>query len=134
MILPVYSIICKFVLIDSETKNVSYIECIERLSTSKLPRGLPSITMSSLWEKDSEVDEKIRVRVIMENPSGSKKPILSDEKLITSKRLRFNLDLAGVKIEESGRHIFIIKYIQDKKWKTAFKLPLRIVLSKKQSK
>ena len=133
MIFPIWSVICSIILTDRFTNSVSYIQCLEQISTKDLPQELPYLVIGSLWERDSEAKEHFKFRIVLEKPSGSKKTVFDDKTTMEKKRHRLNVNLSGLEIEEPGRHIFHIDYNQGKRWKNAFKLPLQINLLKQSS-
>ncbi len=140
MIANLWNILCKDIVTDQVTNAVSYLQCIEGLSTAKLPADLPAINLGTLWliEPDKSKQIKFRMRLTIERPDGSKQKLLeTPEKVYAQKkRERINFQLVGMPIKSEGIHKFIIEYSDGKEWNISNDILLEISLikKKKQSK
>jgi hypothetical protein len=126
MINNIWSIVCANIIIDSRTNLVSYINCLEELSTPKLPVIVPMISIGTLWERSAE-GEDLAVRISLETPSGTRKEIFKNENMVMEKmRHRVNIEIGGLAFEEAGTYNFIIENLDKKSWKAAKRIPIHI--------
>ena len=129
MIRHIWTILAKDILTDSETKLVSYINCIEELVPSRLPAPLPPIGIGTVWEKDSDVEEELRVRVSLVTPSNNSKLILESQAIkVTTKRQRLNIIAGNLLIDEEGIYKIRLERLNGENWDFIVDVPFMINL------
>ncbi|MFH0728830.1 MAG: hypothetical protein V2B19_21155 [Pseudomonadota bacterium] len=127
MIRNVWSILCKDILTDQETNSVTYIQSIEEAAAAALPVLIAPVSIGTLWEKDSDAQETLVVRVVLVLPSGSEKPLLQSKALrLKRPRQRLQFKMAGLPVTEFGRHEVRIEMEMDEKWCIVSRLPVTI--------
>jgi len=133
MINPIWSVLATIILTDKISNGISYVQCVEQITTNKLPVGLPRMAIGTSWERDSDDIEILKLRIEIEHPSGEKSKIIEGEHPMAQKRLRANIDITGMEIKETGRHVLHIDYLKENSWAMAFEIPFQVILIKQTS-
>ena len=150
MINHVWSVICEKSIIDNETKNLSLMNCLERLVVTVEPKpgvkisdkdkskiNLPiNYEVASFWYRtDSTNKEIFWVKTLLVAPSNDK--LNENEKQLEMKksveRLRSRMRVSGLTLRGSGLYFIkiFIKENKKDKYKQVAKLPLEISLKVK---
>jgi len=132
MIENVWCVLCKDIVTDSQTNLISYLNCFEGISVSKLPGNLLPFSIGTLWIKDSDEVEVLKVRVRSFTPSGTEKELFESQDMeMKKKKHRFNLVIEGFSVNEEGTYKFMVEYYNKEKWEVVKKLQLGVNISKK---
>lgn len=125
-----WSILCTYVLIDKQTNSVSYINAIESIAAPAFPVLLPPASIGSMWQRSSEEEEKITVKLKLLDPKGGERILVPPTSLVmTSSRHRFNIGLQGINVEGPGQYQFILEVEEPAgKWRQVASLPLDVLL------
>ena len=144
MIKHVWSVLCRSFSVDSKTNNISLFNIFERLEVSlTIPKDkeVPKLKkvnvpvnyqIVSLWTHGQKKQDKIKIKIIFENPNGAKTNLVTKDLILLSdkKRMRDIIDIHGIVLEGSGTYIFKLqaKKEKDNKFQTIAELPLEIVI------
>ena len=127
----VRSILCKRVITDRDTNDVSYIDCVEQLAPKKLPAPLPRLFLATLWKPD-DTGEAPRLRVVVKGPDGkdvadTEFPPVSIHPEHSSHRI--NINLQGAPVRRYGEHVVRVEVRGEdaKRWRKLAEIPLHIV-------
>jgi hypothetical protein len=128
MIKPIWTVLCERISIDRETNLVSYLTCIEDITTARLPAIHPRISIGSLWQTDAPGRDVLRFKVVLVSPEGEEKTLLeSEDYVLEMERHRANINLFGIAFEQAGTYGFKLMYKQKEKWSTAAEIPLKVI-------
>ena len=125
------SLLCKRVITDRETNDVTYVDCVESLMPKRLPAPLPQLYLATLWKSD-ESGEQPRLRVAIVGP-GSHKPYHHEFPPIIikpeHKSHRININLQGAPINQHGEHHIRVEVRpqEAKRWTRVAEIPLEVV-------
>jgi hypothetical protein len=134
----VRSLLCKRVITDSGTNDVTFVDCVEQLAPKQLPAGLPRLFLATLWkpDKDEQVPPALRITVV--GPTGSK--VFSQEFPPIEIRPehsshRINIDLQGAPVKAYGDHAIRVEVRAEgaTRWKKLADIPLEIVEPPRES-
>ena len=125
------SLLCKRVITDRETNDVTYVDCVERLVPKELPAPLPKMYLATLWQPGDGGDQP-KLRVSIQGPSAKKTfhhefpPIAIKPE---HKSHRININLQGAPIKEYGEHQIRVEVRsgQANRWTRLADIPLEIV-------
>jgi hypothetical protein len=125
-----WSILSMFVLTDSTTNSVSYINALESIVAPVFPALLPPAAIGTMWQRSSEEEETVTVRLKMLNPKGGERILVPAVPFtMKSARHRFNINLQNINLDEPGRYQFIVEYEERAgKWRQVSNLPLDAML------
>lgn len=134
MIRNIWTVLCEHVLTEAGTNRHSYIQVIEQGVFHEFPVNLPTFSIATFWEKTSEEEATITIRLSFNKPSGKNDEILTTESFKISKKTQ-HIDLInppGFKAESPGRHSILVEYSENNQdWKTASEIPIEIKKPKK---
>ncbi|MBU1044538.1 MAG: hypothetical protein KJ915_09125 [Candidatus Omnitrophica bacterium] len=120
MVTNILCVICKDIIEDKETKMVSYINCIERVGSDKFPANLPSVSLGTAWIKDSNVEEKFKLRVKLLFPDNEEKVLLeTPDNIIKGDRHRVNFVISGFPLKKEGQHRLVVEKLGQNSWEFA---------------
>ena len=125
------SLLCKRIITDRETNDVTYVDCVERLVPKKIPAPLPTMYLATLWKPSDDGDQP-KLRVSIQGPSA-KKPFRHEFPPIAikpeHKSHRININIQGAPITEYGdHHIRIeVRTEQASRWTRLADIPLEII-------
>jgi len=126
MIRHVISMICKDIIVDQTTNLVSYINCLEELTTVKLPIKV-NFQVGTLWEKDTNDKEVLKMKIILEAPSKKRDKVFESKDMeMHKKRHRVNIFVNGINVEEEGIYTIIIEHLTNDRWQTDNKINLEV--------
>jgi len=128
----VRSLLCKRVITDSGTNDVTFVDCIEQLAPKHLPAGLPRLFLATLWKPDRDEQVPPDLRITLVGPTGTKvfsqefPPVEIDPKHSSH---RINIDLQGAPVKAYGDHAVRIEVRGGgaARWKRLADIPLEIV-------
>ncbi len=125
-----WSILCMFILTDSATNSVSYINALESLGALDFPVLLPpGASIGTMWQRDSGGEETVAIRLMLLKPRGGVQILIPATSFIMSQtRHRFNIGLLNVALEEPGRYQFIVEQEVSGGWQQVSTLPLDAIL------
>jgi hypothetical protein len=125
----IWSVLCMFVLTDSQTNSVSYINALETIAAPVFPALLPPAAIGTMWQRNSDEEETLTVRLKLLGPGGAERTLLhSTSFTMRTPRHRFNISLQPINLDEPGRYQFIVEYEDANRWRPASHLPLDAVL------
>lgn len=129
MIRHIWTILAKDIITDNDTQLMSYINCIEEIVTNRLPAPLPSIGIGTVWEKDSDAEDNLKVKVFLVTPSGSSKLIIETQVIkVTTKRYRLNIIAGNLLVEEEGCYKIKVERLNGENWDFIVDIPFTIRL------
>ncbi len=130
MIKHVWSVLCRELITDHETNSVSYINCVERIQAGELPLTLPPCWLGTLWRRHSSEDQLLQVRILLLDPEQHRKSVFqSQEVMVETPNMRFNIRIIGLTLESEGTHSFVIQQRVRNRWKRATEIPLDVALA-----
>lgn len=146
MVKHIWSVLCRSTSVDLKTNNISLFDVFESLKVSlSIPKqkkapplkkiNLPvDYQIVSLWTHDQKKQNKIKTKIIFENPRGEKTNLVDKDLILPAdkKRMRDIIKIQGIVLEESGTYIFeiMVKMNKNKRFKSVARLPLEIVINK----
>jgi len=141
----IWSVLCRSSSVDKITNNISLFDVFERLEVSlavpkakEVPKfkkiNLPvDYQIVSLWTHDQKKQDKIRIKIIFENPNGVKTNLVNKDLILPpdKKRMRDITKIRGIVLEKSGTYTFRLqaKKGKDKVFQTIVELPVEIVIN-----
>ena len=146
MMQHLWSVLSKKSIIDSSSNSISILEVVDAFKIDiTVPKNLDEIKnisvplefeLTSLWYRESSEGEySFDFKIELQDPSNKK--ISKFENVLVfpngKKRLRSQLKIQGLPINDSGVYKFLISF-KDKKMKAfqnALELPIDIILNKK---
>ncbi len=140
----IWTVICRQSILDEETKNISLLNIVEKLTINVSPSAeiedakdlsLPiNFEIVSLWQKEKKGKENFEVKVILTDPNGK---VLNEyiKELSTpadKNRQRYILKSSGLKLTTSGNYTFKVAVKSDgnKRFKTVSVVPLEVVINR----
>lgn len=131
MIRHIWTILARTIITDKETNLISYVNCIEEITTKNLPATLPTIGIGTLWEKDSNQAELLKLRISLIYPSGKSKEILKTEDISMVKiRHRLNILAGNLIVEEEGKHNIQVEILYNNNWDVVSKVPFFVNINR----
>lgn len=134
MIEHVWTVVCSRSVIDSESKNVTLQNVIERVTISEEPVAsgvLPiELEVVTLWARaDFDEPSRARARLTLLSPSGPVgDPFEYDLDLSRYHRTRTRTRVQGLPAGEAGRHVFRVELQNEGEstWHQVAAVPLEI--------
>lgn len=131
MVKHIWTVLAGNIITDRQTNLMSYINCIEEIVTTKLPVQLPVIGIGTIWEKDSDKDESLNLKISLVFPSGNVKDIFKSSNIVmTKKRHRLNIITGRWEINEEGVYKIKIEILENDGWATANEVPFMVQFKK----
>ena len=134
----VRSLLCKRIITDRESNDVTFIDCVEQLAPKQLPAPLPRLFLATLWKSDEDEQAAPELRVTFIGPNRRKVfsqefPPIEIEPKHSSHRV--NIDLQGAPVKAYGEHSVRIEVRSGgaMRWTKVADLPLEIVEPPPQS-
>ncbi|MGO9370700.1 MAG: DUF6941 family protein [Syntrophobacteraceae bacterium] len=124
-----WSVLCMFILTDSQTNSVSYINALESLGAPEFPVLLPpGAAIGTMWQRMSDGEETVTIRIKLLNPRGSEQILITSTFTMSQPRHRLNIGLLNVTLEQPGMYQFIVEQQVSGAWQQVSNLPLDAVL------
>lgn len=135
----VWTVFCSRSLVDADTKQLSLIDTIEKVTVTALPgKQIPansavelSCSLVSLWTRsDFDVPESGLCRVRLFGPDGQEiepaEPMLYDADLTDKRRLRTQVRLQGLPLGIPGRYVFQTETFVEPGWVEVARTPYEL--------
>lgn len=122
-----WAVICRRVIVDEYTNDVSYIDATWGMTAAQLPAPLPDLALGTQWLRQRE-SENLKPRVRMVTSEGTEVFVWEPpEEIAMEKRgHRINLRLAGIQIEKPGLYQIDIDQKKGDSWQTQMSLPFEV--------
>lgn len=137
MLKNIWSIMCEHILTEAGTNRHSYIQIIESGNLSSFPASLPSFSIATYWEKSSEEEVTIGLRVSFKHPTGETEKVIETEHFEFKRRTQ-HIDLKnlpGFVAKAPGRHAILIEHSEGHHdWQLSSELPIYIQEKEKSKK
>ncbi|MBX9928487.1 MAG: hypothetical protein K2X99_06185 [Gemmatimonadaceae bacterium] len=114
-------------LLDQQTNLVSYIDALDAVTIPKFPVKAPLTIISTLWQRGSETQLEMRVRVYA--PDGKHLIDAVADPLAfrpEHKRGRMSVGVAGFEISGPGRYEFGVETREKGKWVEVHRIPMDV--------
>jgi len=135
MLKHIYSVLCERISTDENTHLVSYLSCVEGLTTTKLPVRLQNLAFGSRWHKYGESEEILKFRLSLVSTTGEEKVLIESEELtVRSDNHRINIALEGLLFEQAGIYTFRLRKQENGKWVVVHEIPLKVELKSSDMK
>lgn len=133
-----WSILCQSSNIDRESNNLSIFNILEELRVTPPSQDAKQIVVRmpvqliTLWEKQTAKGTATsNVAIELVDPKGNILPTVSYVLATPQKRLRFVVNMDGIKVTESGEYMFKIRIRNDEKdiFEEVGEVPLQVAIT-----
>ncbi|MCK9594217.1 MAG: hypothetical protein PHH68_01030 [Candidatus Omnitrophica bacterium] len=131
MIKNIWTVLASNIITDKETNMVSYVNCIEIVITKGLPAKMPTIGIGTLWEKETDQDNSLMVKITLISPSGKIKDVFKTDSIpLPVRRHRLNIIAGNLVAEEEGEYKIRVEVMGLDKWIIANEVPFVVTVRK----
>jgi len=136
----IWSVLCQQPLINEETKTISLIETVERVTFrfAKNPktealRAIPLsiVLVSTWWRSEPEMPESGKMRVLVQDPDGNELKALKSPVVVidlnNSLRFRANLHFQNLPFVKTGIYKVMVQSEKNSRWKNVAILPIELI-------
>lgn len=124
----VWALLCRRVIVDSQTNLLSYVDALDGFNAPQFPITAPLIVACSVWQREND-ERSISMRVLMYSPNGARL-FVSDENTLAletvHKRARLNAGIAGFEIPSAGRYEVAFELKHRGEWVEQHRVPIDI--------
>jgi len=129
-----WSVICRFSMVNQESRNISLIEVLEQVAfdgdAGVTRLNFPFELVSMWWRTDLDCGERARMRVLVQAPDGNvlnqDNPMEFEVDLEQYPKLRVNARFSGLPFGGTGIYRFILQAQTDDQWKEITVIPLEV--------
>ena len=126
----IWTIVCQHTIIDQESNAATYINAIEEFRVPQFPFPSVALTIGTLWRRESQVDQRLEVRVRVLSPSGT---VLAEvapppNAFRDKSRFRVNAIVGGFALPEPGTYEITVEQKRRDKWQLEDSVPVEVSL------
>ena len=124
-----WSVLCERITVDQRTNLISYLTCIEGVTTLQLPGTVPTLAIGTAWLREGDNDKAFVFRLVVVNPDNSEKVLMEgSQEFASGQRARLGFVMDGFPIQQTGQYVFRIETKSDGNWEVRATLPMDVGL------
>ncbi|MCP3891674.1 MAG: hypothetical protein GY702_22815 [Desulfobulbaceae bacterium] len=142
MINHVWSVLCEQVLVNPNTRDISYINTLNNIPIHDISKDskelkITPFTISSTWHKTGDKDEKLSIQITIKSESEGEITVAEHEAELpaTGSFATLSIDVADMNVNDEGLFYIMIeyKYGAQRKYRPAASIPFYISIAKKHT-